>query len=84
MRGQIPGAILDPMPRHVLGRVDIRYITLAASPVREEYLIHFEGLRGSRVITTVNALDSFQPTDFLFGPGGIYFPIHRTLRTRRK
>ena len=71
--GQIPPTVLASM-QHVLGRVDIRYVTLAAHLWNEYLSIRFEALHGSLEITTAYLIDyHWQPTDILFSPEGVLF-----------
>ena len=59
--------------QHVLERIDIRSITLAAplTYLHTELLIHFEGLGGSFEITTDGKCFPARPRPALLAPGGI-------------
>jgi len=73
--GDVPMAVTDPV-QHVLGRIDIRCITLAASPHHEggaKLLVRFEGLRGSLEISTCGVYTRAEPQNVLFDPRGVLF-----------
>lgn len=62
--------------QHVLARIDIRCITLAAAMHNKGYIllrICFEGPRGSLEVTVGDIYDPRQPQDVLFGPRGVLF-----------
>jgi len=74
IRGDIPLAVVANM-QHVLGRIDIRCITLAVPPypqVVPDLLVRFEGLQASLEITTQADTYTELP-DVFFGPRGILF-----------
>jgi len=72
----VPPAVMAAM-QHVLGRVDIRRITLAAPPRpdgKTEFLIRFEGLQGSLEITAArSARTHAQVRNVLFSQEGVLF-----------
>ena len=70
--GEEPGSALAAM-QHVLRKVNVRCITLAAHLRYQLFLLRFEGLRGSLEITTGYSPGYPHLKDFLFGPGGVLF-----------
>ena len=77
---QIPNTILAAI-QYVLRRINIRRITLAAYLPGEEFLIRFEGPRGSLEITTAYVSDHPKPSDFLLGPRGVLFSLSPHIKT---
>ena len=73
--GDVPLVVMAPV-QHVLGRIDIRCITLAASPHHEggaKLLVRFEGLGGSLEISTCGVYTRTEPQNVLFDPRGVLF-----------
>ena len=71
--GEIAPSVMATM-QHVLRRVDIRCITLTASPfLRQLYLVRFEGLGGSLEITILCEGGDAQLRDISFGERGVLF-----------
>ena len=71
VKGRVPDVILDSM-RHVLRRVKIRSITLAAYRSKE-FLIRFEGLRGSLEITVSGMFVTRTDLADILGARGVVF-----------
>jgi hypothetical protein len=62
--------------QHVLGRIDIRCITLAAPPPQmggAKLLVRFDGLQGSLEISTRSVYADTELRNALFGPRGVLF-----------
>jgi len=74
IHGAIPLTVVTAM-RHVLGRIDIRCITLAVPPCPQEtpdLFIRFEGLQTSLEITS--QADTYEELrEVFFGPRGVLF-----------
>ena len=82
--GEITSSVMVSM-QHVLRRVDIRCITLAAPPSPQQHvylLVRFEGSGGSLEITI--GIRPVQLQDVLFGPGGILFSHSPNIRNARE
>ena len=67
----IPPAVLASL-QHVLQRVDIRCVTLAASG-QHGFLFRFKGQSGSLEITTTFTFDGQEPVDLLLSKEGVLF-----------
>ena len=70
--GQVSNTILYAM-RHVLQRIKIRSITLAAHLWNLDLLIRFEGPHGSLEISTEHAPGGPSPINLLLDPQGVLF-----------
>lgn len=69
--GDIPPVVMAAM-HHVLGRIVIRCITLAAPTYNDVWLlVRFEGQKGSLEISTDSVHSHKQIWTFLFGPEGV-------------